>query len=104
MDPHSGFTTPNLMEAETDRALVESGRRLVVAADHTKWGVVGISSIARLEQADVLVTDSGLTPDARAILEHAVRSLVVVDVHGLPDAGQGIDAGPEPDAALVGAS
>jgi len=80
MDPHSGFTTPNLLEAETDRALVETGRRLVVAADHTKWGVVGISSIGRLDQADVLVTDSGLSSEARATLETAVRSLVVVDV------------------------
>jgi DeoR/GlpR family transcriptional regulator of sugar metabolism len=25
MDPHTGFTCPNLLEAETDRALVEAG-------------------------------------------------------------------------------
>src|SRR5690349_21617722 len=46
MDPHAGFTTPNMLEAETDRAMVEAGRRLIVVADHTKWGVIGISSIA----------------------------------------------------------
>ena len=79
MDPHSGFTCPNLLEADTDRALIEAGRSLVVVADHSKWGVIGISSIARLDQADVLITDSGLQPDARAILSGAVRSLVVVD-------------------------
>ena len=44
MDPHSGFTCPNLLEADTDRALIEAGRRLVVVADHSKWGVIGISS------------------------------------------------------------
>ena len=43
MDGKAGFTCPNLSEAETDRALIESGRRLVVLADHTKWGVIGIS-------------------------------------------------------------
>ena len=79
MDPHSGFTTPNVLEADTDRALVEAGRRLVVTADHTKWGIIGISSIARLDQADTLITDSGLAPDARATLQGAVRDLVVVD-------------------------
>ena len=79
MDPHSGFTTPNLMEAETDRALVESGRRLVVVADHTKWGVVGISSIARLDQADTVISDSGLDLDARAVLDRDVRNLIVVE-------------------------
>ena len=79
MDPKSGFTCPNLLEADTDRALIDAGRTLVVVTDHTKWGVIGISSIARLDQADVLITDSGLEPDARAILSGAVRSLVVVD-------------------------
>lgn len=79
MDPHSGFTCPNLLEADTDRALIEAGRRLVVVADHTKWGVIGISSIARLDQADVLITDAGLSPEARPILAEAVRQLVIVD-------------------------
>lgn len=79
MDPHSGFTCPNLLEAETDRALIEAGRRLVVVADHTKWGVIGISSIARLDQADVLVTDSRLAADAREILEDEVQRLILVE-------------------------
>ena len=79
MDPRSGFTCPNLLEADTDRALIEAGRRLVVVADHSKWGVIGISSIARLDQADVLVTDAGLAPEARIILTESVRELIVVD-------------------------
>lgn len=80
MDTRSGFTCPNLLEAETDRALINAGRRLVVVADHSKWGVIGISSIARLDQADVLITDAGLDPDARRLLEAEVRGLVVVDL------------------------
>jgi DeoR/GlpR family transcriptional regulator of sugar metabolism len=78
MDEASGFTSPNLLEAETDRTLIETGRRLVVVADHTKWGVVGLSTIARLDQADVLITDSGLAPDARETLDSHVREIVVV--------------------------
>lgn len=73
-----GFTTPNILEAETDRALGEAGLRVVVLADHTKWGVVGISSISRLDEVDVLVTDIGIDPAARAELRTAV-DLVVVD-------------------------
>jgi DeoR/GlpR family transcriptional regulator of sugar metabolism len=42
MDPHRGFTTPNLLEADVDRAFVDAAQRLVVIADHTKWGVVGL--------------------------------------------------------------
>jgi len=76
MDEHSGFTSPNLLEAETDRALVEAGRRLVVVADHTKWGVVGLSSIARLDQANVLITDGHLEPAVREVLLAHVGELV----------------------------
>jgi DeoR/GlpR family transcriptional regulator of sugar metabolism len=79
MDAKAGFTCPNLSEAETDRALVDSGRRLVVLADHTKWGVVGIASIARLDQAHVLVSDRRLDPTAAATLRDAVGELILVD-------------------------
>jgi DeoR/GlpR family transcriptional regulator of sugar metabolism len=78
MEPRSGFTTPNMLEAETDRVLIEAGRRLVVVADHSKWGVVGISSIARFDEADVLITDAQLEPEARTILTDSVHELVVV--------------------------
>jgi DeoR/GlpR family transcriptional regulator of sugar metabolism len=80
MDSRSGFTTPNILEAETNRALIEAGRRLIVLADHTKWGVIGISSVARLENADTIITDSGLDPTARGQLASAVRRLILVDV------------------------
>jgi DeoR/GlpR family transcriptional regulator of sugar metabolism len=83
MDPHSGFTTPNVLEADTDRALVASGRRLVVVADHSKWGVIGISSIARLDEADVLVTDDGLSDDARDLLSTTVGELMIAPTHAL---------------------
>jgi len=79
MDPRTGFTTPNLLEAETDRALVDTARRLVVLADHTKWGVIGISSFARLDQAEVLISDTGLSEDARQALGAEVRELLIVE-------------------------
>jgi len=93
MDPRTGFTCPNLLEADTDRALIEAGRRLVVVADSSKWGVIGISSIARLDQADVLVTDAGLTAEARAALTSAVRELIVVDPVQGSGPAEGVDAG-----------
>jgi DeoR/GlpR family transcriptional regulator of sugar metabolism len=73
----AGLSTPNLAEAETNRRLVQSARRVVVIADHTKWGTVGLSSFATLEQVDTLVTDSGLPEEARAeIAEHLDRLVV----------------------------
>jgi DeoR/GlpR family transcriptional regulator of sugar metabolism len=74
---HAGFTTPNLLEAETDRALVAAARRIVVLADHTKWGMVGISTIAELRDADVLISDGGLDDDARSRLGDDVGKLII---------------------------
>jgi DeoR/GlpR family transcriptional regulator of sugar metabolism len=81
MDAGAGFTTPNLLEADTDRALVAAGRRLIVVADHTKWGTVGISTIAGLAGADVLVTDDGLPADAREALADQVGELILAPTH-----------------------
>jgi DeoR/GlpR family transcriptional regulator of sugar metabolism len=79
---HAGFTTPNLMEAETDRALVAAARRLIVLADRTKWGIIGISTIAQLDDADVLITDSGLEAPAATELREHIEELVLVDPAG----------------------
>ncbi len=87
MDPRSGFTCPNVQEADVDKALIEAGRRLAVVADHTKWETVGISSIARLDEADLLITDSGIGAAARQLLAEEVRELVVVDPAPTPRAG-----------------
>jgi DeoR/GlpR family transcriptional regulator of sugar metabolism len=96
MSTRAGFTTPNLMEAETDRAMVGAARRLVVLADHTKWGTVGLSTIARLADADVLVTDSGIGDDARTALAEEVGELIIADAGSADGAGavrRGDDAG-----------
>jgi len=79
MSTHAGFTTPNLMEAETDRALVAAARRLVVVAGHTKWELVGISTIAALHDAHTLISDSGLSGSARDALVSEVGELVIAD-------------------------
>lgn len=77
MNTHAGFTTPNLLEAETDRALGAAARRIVVVADHTKCGTVGISTIAALEDADVLMSDDGLDEKARSLLGDEVGELII---------------------------
>ncbi|TNC23805.1 DeoR/GlpR family DNA-binding transcription regulator [Amycolatopsis alkalitolerans] len=81
MAEDAGFTTPNLEESETNRALVEAGRKLVVLADHTKWGIVGISTMADLEEADVVVSDDGLPAAARETLTEHVGELRIAEVN-----------------------
>ena len=73
----AGFTTPNMLEAETNQALIETGGRLVVTADHTKWGITGVSTIARLDRADTIITDQGLSEEARQALEAEAGQLIL---------------------------
>ena len=73
----SGFTTPNLLEAETNRALIASAEQLAVVVDHTKWNVRGLSRMAHLSEAHVLVSDDGLAPDAQSVLTEHVGRLIV---------------------------
>jgi DeoR/GlpR family transcriptional regulator of sugar metabolism len=78
MDPHAGFTTPNLAEAETNRALISRARQVIVVADSSKWATVGLADFGPLSVADVLITDEGLPAEARATLAEFVGELMVV--------------------------
>jgi DeoR/GlpR family transcriptional regulator of sugar metabolism len=79
IDSRAGLTTPNLVEVETNRAFIRAALRVVVLADSTKWGVIGLGTFGRLDDIDVLVTDTGLTDSAHAVLAQHVGELVVVD-------------------------
>ncbi|MFD5320528.1 DeoR/GlpR family DNA-binding transcription regulator [Streptomyces sp. NPDC127098] len=73
----AGLSTPNLAEAETNRHFIRSARRVVVVADHTKWGTTGLSSFATLDEVDTLVTDAGLPrADREGIAEHLAELVI----------------------------
>ena len=75
-----GFTTPNLLEAETNQALIAAAERVIVVADHTKWGTRGLSCFATLDEAHVLISDSGLPADAKETVGEHIGQVVLVPV------------------------
>ena len=77
MTDDAGYTTPNLMEADANRAFIAAAQHLVVLADHTKWGVTGLSSFAALNEASVVISDQALPPAARDILGEQAGELVL---------------------------
>lgn len=68
----AGLTTPNLLEAETDRAFIAASHQVVVLADHTKWHSLGIATIAPLTAVHLLITDADVPAEA-AELDLAVE-------------------------------
>lgn len=57
VDAAAGITTPNLAEADTNRAFAQACGRLVILADATKIGVVSLARVAALDSAAALITD-----------------------------------------------
>lgn len=53
-----GCTVPTLPESEVVRKMIERTKgQVIIAADHSKWGVVSNFQIAAIDEVDKLVTD-----------------------------------------------
>lgn len=72
-----GLTTPDPDEAAVKRALIASGRRVVVLADASKFGVETAVRFAAPGEVDVLVTDSDVSSADRRALTKAGIDVVV---------------------------
>ncbi|MBG6108115.1 DeoR/GlpR family DNA-binding transcription regulator [Frigoribacterium sp. CG_9.8] len=73
-----GLTTPDIAEATIKRALIEASRRVIVLADHTKFGREDFARVAGLGVVDTIITDSGLDLEFVEDIENAGPTVVVV--------------------------
>jgi len=80
LDLQAGLTTPNIAEAQTNRALIDIAARLTVLADHTKFGEIGTNVFARLRDVDTLIVDDGLAEADRALIGAEVGCLEIAAV------------------------
>lgn len=72
-----GFSTPDHSEAAAKRAMVGSGRRVVVLADSSKVGMENTVRFANLTDVDVLVTDDGISSrDVNALRQRDIEVVV----------------------------
>ena len=71
-----GLTTPDQAEALVKAAMVRSARRVVVATDSSKAGDDHLHRFARLEEVDLVVTDTDLADDVAAELRAAGPEVV----------------------------
>lgn len=71
-----GLTTPDQAEAHVKRAMVESARLVVLAADSSKAGDDHLHRFASIADVDVIVTDSDLPNDVAAELRSAGPEVV----------------------------
>jgi DeoR family fructose operon transcriptional repressor len=65
-----GLTTPDTTEAAVKTSMLRSARRTIVLADHTKFGNDALIKFGSLEDAELLITDTGLDPSLVPTLEN----------------------------------
>jgi len=70
----AGFSNNNTLVVGSERKMIEVSRKVVVVADHTKFGHAAMISLAPLDVVDVVISDSNLEPRYRKMLEdHGVE-------------------------------
>src|SRR5712691_5470859 len=73
-DVHYGLSTPNLLEAKVNRAMMDVAGIAVVVCDSSKFGRRSLSSIAPLSGIHHLITDRGIRkPDLAALKKAGVQ-------------------------------
>lgn len=71
-----GLTTPDLAEAAVKRAALGAARRVVLLADSAKHGQEHFARFGALDDVDVLITDSGLSPEDATALKRGGTEVV----------------------------
>jgi DeoR/GlpR family transcriptional regulator of sugar metabolism len=59
----NGVTTADILEADVDRYMLQASQEVIVVADSSKIGVIGLVTLLQLDQVDRLVTDREAPPD-----------------------------------------
>jgi len=62
IDLEYGLTTSNLEEAALNQKMLASANKLIVLADSSKFGKRSFAKICPLSRVDLLITDSGVSP------------------------------------------
>ncbi len=57
-----GFSTTDLREAELNRLMMKAAQKTIVLADSSKFGRRGFAKIGDLEEIDLIITDSDISP------------------------------------------
>jgi len=61
LDFEFGITTSNSMEAQLNKSMIQVVQKVIVLADHTKFGKRGFSRVCGLDEIDEIITDKNIS-------------------------------------------
>jgi DeoR family fructose operon transcriptional repressor len=75
----AGLSNTNTLVVGSERKMIEVSRRVIVVADHSKFGRQAMAHLAPLEAVDTIVTDQNLPPRFEKLLaKYGVELIVAV--------------------------
>lgn len=77
LDVDYGLSTPNVEEAHLNGTMIEMSKQVIVLADSSKIGKRSLAFICPISTIDVLITDSGITPEQKTALESTGIQVVI---------------------------
>ncbi|PRX31690.1 DeoR family transcriptional regulator [Orenia metallireducens] len=60
IDLKAGITTPDLVEANTKKTMLERAKEVIVLADYSKFEETSFVKVVEIEEVDIIVSDSSL--------------------------------------------
>lgn len=73
-----GLSAPDVDEAASKAAMIRSGQRTVLLADHSKFGQESMVFYSGLDELDVVITGDQISSEHRQLLEQSRVNLVLV--------------------------
>jgi DeoR/GlpR family transcriptional regulator of sugar metabolism len=64
----AGFSNSNTLVVGPERKMIDAAKRVIVVADHTKFGRGSVTPLAPLGVVDVVISDSGLALEYQELL------------------------------------
>ena len=78
-DKHAGITTPHSGEAAINRNMIKVAQQVIAVTDSSKFDRQSYCLIAKADEIDVLVTDSGIPDDYVEQLTQLGVEIIIVD-------------------------
>lgn len=77
-DTEIGLTTPNVLEARVNRAMVRAAKRVIAVCDSTKFNQCSMALIVPPSSIDMIITDDGISKEVQESLKAAEIELLLV--------------------------
>ena len=76
--PGKGFTCVNMMRAEVARLMAQQADEVIVLTDSSKFEQIGVTTEFKPSDVDIVITDSGISPDNIQLLTNFGIKVITV--------------------------